>query len=162
MLWLKFIFNHLLAVLSNNIIKKLLTIDIRLSLNNDFIPEKIFWIMVRIRNGRFLRMFTVAFLLFLVPTGGGSNPVDRSLSLTHYLPSSVYVKIRRNHQLQILPLTQNLSIYLSLPGGFLISRPYFRILRNDLFFMPMLWYATEKVSTRDTSPQAYSFQQEFR
>ena len=33
-----------------------------------------FWIKGRIRNGEFLRIFTVAFLLFIAPAGG-SNPV---------------------------------------------------------------------------------------
>ena len=35
------------------------------------IPVKKNWIKERIRSGRFLRVFTVAFLLFLAPTGKG-------------------------------------------------------------------------------------------
>ena len=43
--------------------------------------QKIFWIKGRIRTGGFLRILTVAFLLFLAPTGG-SNPAMQSLTLT--------------------------------------------------------------------------------
>ncbi len=62
----------------------------------------------RIQSGGFLRILTVAFLLFLDPTGPIFNPAGLYLSLTQPNLSSVYVKIRRNLQILILSLTQDL------------------------------------------------------
>ncbi len=59
--------------------------------------------MDRILSCGFLRILTVAFLLFLAPAG-------RSLNLKLDKPSSVYVKIRRKLQLRILHMIQKLFL----------------------------------------------------
>ena len=70
---------------------------------------------VRIWSGGFLPIFTAAFLLFLAPLGCSNSAGPIFLpwpEITHH-PYTVYVKIRRNLQLQILPLTnKNYWIYL--------------------------------------------------
>ncbi len=48
-----------------------------MEINGVFISEDI-WIKGRIRNSEFLRMFTVAFLLFLAPAVG-SNTAEKGL-----------------------------------------------------------------------------------
>ncbi len=75
----------------------------------------------RIRSGEFLHIFTVAFILILTPAGAltmqGQFPNPAGHSLTRALnninnPSSVYVKIRRNLQLRILPFTRKFFLLL--------------------------------------------------
>ncbi len=59
------------------------------------------WIKGKTQTGVFLRTFFIAFLY----PAEGSNAAGHSLTLTQNNPASVYVKIRRNPQLRILPLT---------------------------------------------------------
>ncbi len=80
-------------------------------------------------------IFTVAFILILAPAGAltmqGQFPNPAGHSLTRALPninnpSSVYVKIRRNQQLRILPLTRKYLMLLQYiryqkSGGYPVS-----------------------------------------